>query len=85
MDITQIVIIISILAITTILVLVGISIINLLKELKTTIFKTNLILDDAKVITSSVAQPVSTLAEVFAGVKTGIATFNTFFNKNKKD
>jgi hypothetical protein len=82
MDITQIIITISILGITTILILVGISIINLLKELKVTILKTNQILDDTKIITSSVAQPVSTFAEFFSGLKSGISVFNTFFKKD---
>ena len=61
MDIIQIVIIVSLLAITTIIVICGIYFIRLLKDLNVTLKKTNLILDDAHIITDSVAKPVSSL------------------------
>jgi len=84
MDLTQIVIIISLLAITTILVVCGISVVNLLRDLRDTIKKTNLILDDTKQITSSVAQPVSSFSEFVMGFKNGFHIFNSLVNKNKK-
>lgn len=86
MDITQIIIIISLVAITTIIVVSGIWLIKIFKELKTTITKTNEILDDTHLITSSVAKPVSSISEFVMGFKNGFSFFNNLFDKkDKKD
>lgn len=86
MDITQIVIIISLIAITTIVVVSGVWLIRLFKELNTTLKKTNDILDDTHLITSSVAKPVSSISEFVMGFKNGFSFFNNLFDKkNKKD
>lgn len=86
MDITQIVIIISLIAITTIIVVSGVWLIRLFKELNTTLKKTNDILDDTHLITSSVAKPVSSISEFVMGFKNGFSFFNNLFDKkNKKD
>ncbi|MFA6184864.1 MAG: hypothetical protein WCT51_03410 [Candidatus Shapirobacteria bacterium] len=86
MDITQIVIIISLLAITIIIVICGIYFIKLLKDLNITLKKTNLILDDAHLITDSVAQPVSSLSDFLMGLKNGVSFFsNLTRDKNKDD
>ncbi len=81
MDITQIVIIVSLISITAIIVGCGIWVIKILKELKITVVKTNGILDDTKTITSSVAEPVSSLSEFVLGFKNGVSLFNTLFKK----
>lgn len=86
MDITQIVIIVSLLAITIIIVICGIYFIKLLKDLNITLKKTNLILDDAHLITDSVAQPVSSLSDFLMGLKNGVSFFsNLTRDKNKDD
>jgi len=84
MDITQIVIIVSLLAITTIIVICGINLIKLLKDLSTTLTKTNLILDDTHLITDSVAKPISSFSEILMGVKNGFSFFSNL-NKDKKE
>ena len=84
MDITQIVIIISLLSISTVIVISGIHFINILKELRVTISTTNTILDDAKSITSSVSKPISSISEFLMGFKNGFSVFNSFFNKKDK-
>jgi hypothetical protein len=83
MDLTQIVIVISLFVITIVLVACGVSVVYLLRDLRTTISKTNEILDDAKEISSSVAKPVSSFSEFVMGFKNGFQLLNTFFNKNK--
>lgn len=85
MDITQIVIIISLLAITTIIVISGIHFIKLIKELIVTLKKTNIILDDTHLITDSVAKPVSSLSEVLMGLKNGFSFFSNLTKNKKKD
>jgi len=78
MDITQIVVIISLLAISTIIVIVGIYIIKLIKDLRVTVGETNHII-------SSVSKPVSSFSEFLMGFKNGFSIFNSFFNKDKKE
>jgi hypothetical protein len=85
MDITQIVIIISLIAITTIIILGGIYFIRLLKDLAITLKKTNLILDDTHLITDSVAKPISSFSEVLMGLKNGFSFFNNLTKNKKKD
>lgn len=86
MDITQIIIAISLSAVTITIVACGFWIIKLLKEVKITVQKTNSILDDTKLITSSVAQPVSSFSQFVMGFKNGFTLFNNFFpKKDKKD
>lgn len=86
MEITQIIIIISLIAITTIIVVSGIWLVRLFKELNITLKKTNEILDDTHLITSSVAKPVSSISEFVMGFKNGFSFFNNLFDKkNKKD
>lgn len=85
MELTQIVIIVSLILITGIVFASGIWLIKIFKELKTTITKTNQILDDAHTITTSVAKPVSSISEFVMGFKNGFSFFNKFFDKNKKE
>jgi len=86
MEITQIIIIVSLIAITTIIVVSGIWLVKLFKQLNITLKKTNEILDDTHLITSSVAKPVSSISEFVMGFKNGFSFFNKFFDKkDKKD
>ena len=85
MDITQIILAISVSLITVTLVIIGYYVAQLLRELKNTLIKTNLILDDTRSITASVAKPVSTFSEFVMGFKNGFKVFNKFFPKEKGD
>lgn len=84
MDITQIIIMVSILSVSVVIIVCGVWVALILKELKSTVIKTNSILDDTKLITSSVAQPVSTISEFLSGFKSGINLLNSFFKKKEK-
>jgi Na+-transporting NADH:ubiquinone oxidoreductase subunit NqrC len=86
MDITQIIIIISLVLITGTIVASGVWLIKIFKELKVTITKTNQILDDTQSITSSIAKPVNSFSEFVMGFKNGFHLFNNLFDKkDKKD
>lgn len=85
MDITQIVIIVSLIAITIVIVIGGIYFIRVLKDLNLTLKKTNLILDDAHTITDSVAKPVSSISEFLMGLKNGVSFFNNLTKKKSDD
>ena len=84
MDITQIVIVISLVLITGIVVACGIWLILIFKELRVTVHKTNQILDDTQTITSSVAKPISSISEFVMGFKNGFSFFNNLFDKKGK-
>ncbi|MDD3998634.1 MAG: hypothetical protein PHR98_00840 [Candidatus Shapirobacteria bacterium] len=77
MDINQIVIIFSLLSISTVVIIVGIYLIKLIKELSVTVNQANQII-------SSVSRPVSSFSEFLMGFKNGFTIFNSFFNKDKK-
>lgn len=85
MDATQVIIIISLVLVTGIIVACGLSLISLLKELKTTLVKTNTILDDTKLITNSVAKPVSSFSEFVMGFRSGLKLFDSVFKKKNKE
>jgi len=78
MDITQIVIIISLLSISAVTVTVGIYFIKLIKDLRITVGGVNQIV-------SSVARPVNSFTEFLMGFKNGFTLFNSFFKKDKKE
>lgn len=84
MDITQIIISISLLAVSTVIVISGIYLINLLKDIRLTVQKTNSILDDTQSITSSISKPLNSVSEFVMGFKNGITMFNNFFKKEEK-
>lgn len=78
MDINQIVIIISLLSISTVVVVVGVYLIKLIKDLRVTVNETNRII-------SSVSKPVNSFSEFLMGFKNGFSLFNSFFKKDKKE
>lgn len=78
---TALFLIIIVLAI--LLVVLGIQVFYILRELRKTISKANKVLDDTGVITESVSKPVSSLSTLISGIKTG-ATIASII-KGKKD
>lgn len=83
MDITQFVIIITTVTLAVLIVLLGIQIYFILKELRSTIIKINKMLDDGGRVTGSVTDSVTNFAGFLNGLKTGISAVTSF--RNKKD
>ena len=71
-----------IIALTILLVVLGIQVFFILKGLRKTIEKANKILDDTGAITESVSGPISSLSSLTMGLKTG-ATIAKLFSKKK--
>lgn len=71
-----------IIVLTILLVVLGVQVYFILRELRKTIDKANKILDDTGVITESVSGPISSLSSLTMGLKTG-ATLARLFNKKK--
>jgi uncharacterized protein YoxC len=85
MDITQIVILVSLITVTVIIVVTSIYFIKILKELKTTVSKVNDILEDTQSITESVSRPISSLSEFLMGFQNGFKVFNSFMKHRRHD
>lgn len=77
MDAAQILLIVVVGVLTLLLVLLGIQVFFILREVKSTLSKANKVLDDAGVISESISRPVESLSTVVSGIKLGsvIASF----------
>ncbi len=86
-DLSQVLLIIVITALTILLSLIGIQIVHILREVKKSLEKINKILDDAGMITESVAHPIAGLGGMFEGLRSAvkaIETIGVFFARRKK-
>lgn len=68
-DPVQIILLVVIVVFTVLLVVLGIQVFYILKEIKNSLQKINKVLDDAGTISESVAVPVSTLSAFVTGVQ----------------
>lgn len=78
MDPVQLTIIAISIVVTILLVILGVQVYLILKEVKTSLVKGNSMLDDAKKVTSTVGESVSGMAGIVSGVKTALSVFKTF-------
>lgn len=84
MDITQVIIAISLSIITIAIVACFIFLIKFIQDLRKLLNQVSPIIDDANLISSSIARPVSSASEFLMGFKNGFKLFNSF-SKSKKD
>jgi len=75
-DSTQIVLFLVIIVLTILLVVLGIQVFFILRELRRAVAKANKILEDTGIITESVSTPLATLSSLMMGVKTGVSVAN---------
>lgn len=86
-DLTQVLLVIIITVLTVLLSFIGIQIFYILKEIKKTIEKVNKMLDDAGVITESIAQPIAGLGGMLDGLKSSVKAIDaigSFLSRRKK-
>lgn len=76
MDTAQILLIIVVIALTVLLILLGLQVFFILKELQKSVRKINKVLDDTGVISESIATPVANLSTIVSGIKTGVSLLN---------
>lgn len=86
-DAAQTVLLFVIVILTVLLIVLGVQVFFILKELRRTVLKANKVLDDTSSITESVSRPLSNLSTLSAGLKTGaiIAKLIKGFRKSTKD
>jgi uncharacterized protein YoxC len=81
-DPAQIALFLVILILTILLIILGIQVFFILRELRQTLKKANKVLDDTGDITESVSGPISSLSTLVTGLKTG-ATIAKYFKKKE--
>lgn len=86
MDPAQIIVFLIIIILSVVFVALGIQAFWVLKELRTTIVKTNRILETAEKITDNISAPISTISQMATGIKTGsiIAAFIKNLTKDEE-
>lgn len=86
-DLAQSVLIVVIAVLTTLLVIIGIQVVNILKEFKRSLEKINKILDDAGMVSGSVAKPLADFSGFFEALRGGLKIIESlldFFKSRKK-
>lgn len=78
MDPVQLTIISISIVLTVLLVVLGVQVYLILKEIKMSLVKGNSMLDDAKKVTSTVGESVSGMAGIVSGIKAALSVFKTF-------
>ncbi len=70
-DPAQTALLIIVIVLTILLVVLGVQVFFILRELRKTLDKANKVLDDTGTITESVSKPISSLSSVAMGLKAG--------------
>jgi hypothetical protein len=84
MDPIQLTIIGVSITLTILLVVLGIQVFYILKEIRISVTKTNKMLDDAGKVTGTVSEGVSSMSGFMNGIKTGLAMITSFQKKDKE-
>lgn len=87
LDLSQILLVIVITTLTILLAFIGVQIIYILREVRRSIEKVNKMLDDAGMITESIAHPIAGLGGMIEGMKSGvkaIEVIGNFLTRKKK-
>lgn len=72
MDLPQIILLIVIVVVSGILIVIGVQIIGLLKDAKSTLHKADLILEDVGFLSRSLTRGSSTLTRMFTSLESGL-------------
>jgi len=84
METAQTVLIVVVCLLTILLTVIGVQVFLILKDLRQSVKKTNLILDDAQLITRSVSHPLVNLAESLAKITSLVTIFTGFLDRHHK-
>lgn len=85
-NLTQVILVVVITTLTILLTVIGIQVVNILKDLKETLKRINKIADNAEVITSAVVRPVTGVSRLVEGIQSSlkIAELLGYIKKNAK-
>lgn len=85
MDPTQLTIIGISIALTILIIVLGVQVFYILKEIRMSFQKMNKMLDDAAKVSSAVSEGVVGMSGFMNGLKTGIAAVTNLLHKGDKD
>ncbi len=83
MDITQILLLVVISVLTILLVVIGIQVVHILKEIRKSLQKMNKMLDDAVSVTGGVSRSLKGATGLVEGLKTGLSLVSLFGKKRE--
>ena len=83
-DPAQTILFLIIIVLTILLLVLGVQVFFILRELRQTVSKANKVLDDTEVITHSVSGPISNLSSLTMGLKAGGFIARLLKNKKKE-
>lgn len=81
-DTAQIVVLFVVVALSALLLILGVQVFFILKDLRRAVTKANKVLEDTSVITESVSGPISSLSTLTSGIKIG-ASLLKFLERKK--
>jgi hypothetical protein len=84
-DLNQIVLTLVILALTTLVIFLGIEVYYILKEVRRGVQKVNKMLDDTGLITESIAKPISNASGFLMGLKSGAKLISSILGQDKEE
>ena len=82
MNPTQILLVVVVLVLTTIMAFVGVEVFLILKEIRQSVRKSNKILDDAGIISESIAKPIAGLSDLAASLQGLVEFAKKFLGRN---
>lgn len=85
MDITSVIISVSLTIITIAIVVCFVFLIKFIQDLRILIKQLTPIVDNANLISTSIARPVSSASDFLMGFKNGFKLFNSFSNGKKRE
>jgi hypothetical protein len=83
-DSAQLLLIGVVTALTTLLVIIGVQVVYILRELREAVRKINKILDDAGLVSESVAKPIAGVSGFLTGIKSGANLIKLLERKEEK-
>ena len=83
-DTTQVLLVVVITTLTTLLTIIGVQVFFILREFKRTIEKMNKMLDDAGVISESIAKPIASLSSGVTGLSGITGLLGWLVSRGKK-
>lgn len=83
LDATQLLLVLVVLVLTVMLVVIGVQVSFILRELKRSIDKLNRVLDNAEEITETIGKPAAGVTSLLAGLREGIQLFRSL--KKRED
>lgn len=77
-DSAQTILFVVIIVLAIFLLVLGVQVFFILRDLRKTVNKANKVLDNTNIITQSVSAPISSLSSIAMGIKTGSSFINLF-------